>query len=262
MIRLRRKMGGTMKGHIMALACVGSVWGGQLMADPAGFVDNFKKLGADWHVAEYNFEHDMFDTDWRKAQVSTSLSEDKRGLFLNLEPHIEGINNFAGSSIRRQEITHYGRYEVRMKAATGPGVVTGFFTYTGPHYGTRHDEIDIEFLGRNTRQMHAAWFVDGVLKNRFIDLDFDAAAEMADYAFEWHPDKLLWFANDQLIFEHDARDGPIPTVPGRLFVNLWAADPKISNWAGHAAQNTRTQAQVNHVRFTPFESKLQLASNN
>lgn len=237
----------------MWVLCVVVVCLGQAaMADAAGFVDRFKTIGSDWHVAEYDFDHDKFDTDWRRAQILTRAEKTATGLELRLSPHAAGLNRFAGASVRREDTSHYGRYEVRLKAARGPGVVTGFFTYTGPHYGTRHDEIDIEFLGRNTRQMHVAWFVDGKLNNRFIDLGFDAADTMADYAFEWYPDQLRWFADGALLFEHKAKDGPIPQVQGHLFINLWAADPSISSWAGHIEKGTRTQASIDYVRFIPF----------
>jgi len=249
-----------MWGHILKFTCLSAIIGSGAMADQSGFVDRFKQIDNNWHVAEYDFEHSMFDTDWRHAQVTTGITEDKQGLLLDLAPHDEGLNHFAGASIRRDQISHYGRYETRLKAAAGSGVVTGFFTYTGPHYGTRHDEIDIEFLGRNTQQLHAAWFVDGVLENHFIDLGFDAATETADYAFEWYPDRLKWFANGKLIFEHHAREGAIPTLPGRLFVNLWAADPSISVWAGNTVQDTNVQAQVEYVRFIPLEQMGQAKS--
>lgn len=209
-----------------------------------GFVDEFKTLEAEWHVANYDFDHPKFDTDWRPAQVSIDNT-----LTLTLEPHDAGINRFVGASIRREELSHYGRYEVTLQAARGAGVVTGFFTYTGPGYGTRHDEIDIEFLGGNTRQMHVAWFVDGELTNHYIDLGFDAADAPRRYAFEWHPDRLRWFCEDELIFEHLAKDGAIPDVPGRLFVNVWAADPSIAGWAGLITEGTRSAVQVSRVAY-------------
>lgn len=222
-------------------------------AQETGFVDRFKTIGREWHVAEYDFGHDKFDTDWRRANLRVGGATGGGGLELRLMPHEQGLNRFAGASIRREAPTYHGRYEVRLRAASHPGIVTGFFTYTGPHYGTRHDEIDIEFLGRNTRQMHVAWFVDGVLKNKFIDLGFDAAQTMATYAFDWCPDALRWYANGRLVFEHSAQDGPVPDVPGRLFVNLWAADPSISDWAGLVAPGTQTAAQVDYVQFTPMQ---------
>jgi len=68
------------------------------MAKPTGFADRFKTIDTNWHVAEYDFDHDMFDTDWRLAQVSTRASEDKQGLVLDLAPHSGGLNRFAMKS--------------------------------------------------------------------------------------------------------------------------------------------------------------------
>jgi hypothetical protein len=60
-----------MWAHI--LTCLGLALAGGAMADPAGFVDDFKSqnggLGRDWHVAHYEFDHPSFDTDWRRDQL-------------------------------------------------------------------------------------------------------------------------------------------------------------------------------------------------
>jgi beta-glucanase (GH16 family) len=248
-----------MWGRIFAGAAValGTGFSGlSAMADPRAFIDDFKAIGPDWHVAHYDFDHPSFDTDWRRGQVSA-----EKGLVLTLSPQDtgRGLNRFVGASIRREEPSHYGRYEVVLQAARGAGVVTGFFTYTGPHYGTRHDEIDIEFLGRNTNQMHVAWFVDGKLSNHFIDLGFDAADRPRRYAFEWQPDRLRWFAEGRLIFEHHARDGAIPQMPGRLFANIWAADPSIANWAG-LMEDPRERAAL--IQEMSFQSQDQLVEQD
>lgn len=222
-----------------------------------GFEDAFHQVDPSaWYVANYDFNNPSFDTDWRPDQV---IAND--GLTLELKPQSGKANRFVGGSLRRHTPTRFGRYEVRLQAARGEGVVTGFFTYTGPHYGTRHDEIDIEFLGKNTRQMHVAWFVDGDLSNHFIDLGFDAAGCIHDYAFEWAPEGLKWFVNDQLVFEHQARNGAIPSVPSRLFANIWAADPSISIWSGTITPGISASARIERIRFIPGPSPAELAAN-
>ncbi|MDO6731975.1 family 16 glycosylhydrolase [Marinovum sp. 2_MG-2023] len=223
--------------------------GAVAVAEPTAFKEDFSTISDDWHVAHYDFSHPAFDTDWRRAQVQTD-----GGLLLKLSPQAGDGNRFIGGSIRRNKATQYGRYEVVMRAARGEGLVTGFFTYSGPHYGTRHDEIDIEFLGKDTTKMHVAWFVDGELTNKFIDLGFDAAERERAFAFEWQPDQLRWYSEGKLIFEHHARDGKIPEVPGRLFVNLWAAHPSISEWAGTTPAKISAQARVQEVQFRPFDT--------
>ena len=204
------------------------------------------KLG--WSVAHYDFSHPKFDTDWRRDQISASAF----GLQLTLSPKEGGANRFDGASMRRPEPSHYGRYEITLQPARGAGVVTGFFTYSGPYYGTRHDEIDIEFLGKDTTKLHLAWFVDGAMRNRFIDLGFDAADRPRRYAFEWWPDRLRWFVEGKLIFETTAQDGPLPKVPGYLFANIWAADPVLEGWAGLADPGVARTALLSEIRYRPF----------
>jgi beta-glucanase (GH16 family) len=217
-----------------------------------GFDERFEALNAeDWSVADYVFKHPYFDTDWSKAQVSV---ED--GLTLALSAQEGRENRYVGGSVRRKEVTGFGRYEVVMQPVRGVGVVTGFFTYTGPHYGTRHDEIDIEFLGKNTRQIHLALFVDGKLWNKFIDLGFDAADAPRAYAFEWDKDAVRWYVGDEMIYERSVGDGPIPAVAGRLFANVWAADPAIKLWSGETVSGTNGKAKVLRMRFVPETDTL------
>ena len=101
------------------------------MPDDTGFLDRFPRLSEHrWHVAEYDFTHPSFDTDWRHAQVRM-----QQGLRLVIAPHSDGPNAFAGGSVRTTDLLHYGRYSARIQPAKGPGLITGFFTYTGPYYG-------------------------------------------------------------------------------------------------------------------------------
>lgn len=222
-------------------------------AEDSGFVDRFKSLGSDnWHVADYDFSHPAFDTDWRKSQA---VFDD--GLTLHLSPQAPSApagNRFIGASVRRHDPSHYGRYEVALQAARGEGLIVGFFTYTGPHYGTTHDEIDIEFLGQDTTKLHAAWFVDGALREKFIDLGFDAADRVHSYAFEWAPDAIRWYADQQLIFQHHVTDGPVPSLPGRLFANIWAADRSIASWSGLADSDLSTTARIKCMAFRPAQT--------
>ena len=211
--------------------------------------DRFSELDKSlWYVAEYDFSHPAFDTDWRASQVSA-----ESGLNLSLAPH-DGLNRFKGASIRTHQALHFGTYRSRLRAGKGEGVVTGFFTYTGPHYGTRHDEIDIEILGRDPTKLHVAWFVDGELTNHFVPLGFDASECIHDYAFSWSEDQIRWYVNDKLVFETNSSDGPLPTVPSHLFANIWAADPSIAVWSGTIDPDTQTNAFFEEVSFEPVNA--------
>jgi beta-glucanase (GH16 family) len=217
-----------------------------------GFEDRFDTLNPQsWSVANYTFGHPYFDTDWGAKQLSANA-----GLTLKLTPQKGHENAYIGASLRRHKPTGFGRYEVTVQAARGPGVITGFFTYTGPHYGTRHDEIDIEFLGKNTRQIHIATFVDGKMWNKFIDLDFDAADKPRSYAFEWDQNSVRWYVGDKMIYRRQAKDGAIPSEPSMLFANIWAADPSIKAWSGVTAKGTNATAKILRMGFEPKRDDL------
>ena len=226
-------------------------------ASLTGFHETFQNASnADWSIANYQFSHPGFDTDWARDRV---VWNGTGGAELTLLPKTGAENRFEGGSMRRTETSHYGRYEVTMQPAKGDGIITGFFTYTGPYYGSRHDEIDIEFLGKDTTKLHVAWFVDGRLTNKFVDLGFDAADRPRRYAFEWAPDAISWYAEDKLVFEAKASDGPLPQIPSYLFVNIWAADKSIANWSGVAVDGAKASAIVKDVRFVPFDQRIAAA---
>lgn len=217
------------------------------------FVDRFRdQIGSEWQIAEYDFIHPIFDTDWRRDLVQIT---DRAVLSLQpREDEVAGSNRFLGAAFRRTQPTGYGRYEAWMRAGRGAGVVTGFFAYTGPYYGTRHDEIDMEFLGQDTRKVQLSWWVDGVLRSHVVPLGFDAAAGMHHYAFDWMPEGVRWFVDGRLIYQ--VTEGPLPRYPGYLSFNLWAVDPSVASWAGHAQPQTRTRAEVFGAGFTPFSDPV------
>lgn len=209
-----------------------------------GFVEHFQRLDTRrWSVAHYDFTHPSFDTDWRRNNMRFAS-----GLRLLLRPH-RGQNAFSGASLRTKEALHYGRFGALMQAAKGDGLITGIFTYTGPYYGTRHDEIDIEILGKDTTTLHIAWFVDGQRFERDIALGFDASKGVHRYEFDWRPDGITWFVDGRAVFA--TKGQPVPQTPGHFFANLWAADASIADWAGRTAQDQKAQARVTEMSFRP-----------
>lgn len=124
----------------------------------------------------------------------------------------------------------YGRYEVTLQAARGSGLISAFFL----HRRDPWQEIDLEILGQDTT--HAllnVYFNPGAPGDPYnygyagtpvlVALGFDAAAAPHRYAIEWDTDELRWFADERLIHRRRAgRPTPIPHLPMRLHLNLWA----------------------------------------
>lgn len=193
--------------------------------------------GADWYAADGWKNGSPFDVGWRADHVSfagglMTLALDNQPCVSN--PALCSGEPYAGANYSSIGFFGYGRVEGRFQAASGAGVVSSLFTYTGPSDGNPHDEIDIEILGQDTGKMQINYFVAGVGGHEAtIDLGFDAAAGLHDYAFEWRPNRIDWWVDAVLV--HSVTAGPLPTTPGRIMMNLWAVDATAEAWAGHYA---------------------------
>lgn len=155
----------------------------------------------------------MFNNTWRPENVTF-----KDGIMtLTIDGDEEG--NYYGGEWRTQKFNSYGTYTVSMKPFKNPGVVSSFFTYTGPSDNNPWDEIDIEFLGKDTTKVQFNYFTNGVGGHEYIhDLGFDASENFHEYAFKWEPEKITWYVDGQEV--HTATEN-IPNTPGKIMTNAW-----------------------------------------
>ncbi|MDH5301946.1 MAG: glycoside hydrolase family 16 protein [Gammaproteobacteria bacterium] len=179
-----------------------------------------------WTISDGWSNGAPFLNGWCSSQVGFANGQ----MILNLENTSCSSTNYAGAEYRTNDFYGYGYYEVRMKAASGAGVVSSFFTYTGPSDGNPHDEIDIEFLGQDTNKMQVNYWVNGVEHPVSINLGFDAAADFHTYAFEWRSDRINWYVDGSLVHSVNNASGPLPSTPGRIMANIWACDAVV--WCG------------------------------
>ena len=205
-----------------------------------------------WFLSDFAVQRQSFRTAWKRRSISFAPDG---GVDLALVPApAEAQKDFFGAEVQRRQRTHFGRYEVVMTAARGEGVISSFFTYTGPHFGDAHDEIDFEFLGRDTTKVWLNRFVDGQkLPGRWLDLGFDAAEGPHLYRFDWFPDRLVWYVDGRELMRVTADEMAIPQIPQRIYFNIWAGGPGQVGWSGNAPDDMRAQARYNCVSYRPPE---------
>ncbi len=160
------------------------------------------------------------------------------GCRMTLSTKSVGDREYAAASLCSRQSYRYGRFEVIMKPARAPGVVTAFFL----HRNDPWQEIDVEFLGSDTTKLLVnVYFNPGDpgaqcnFGNRgtpvVIDLTFDAAEDFHRYAVEWEPHEVRWFVDDQLIHVRASWEPtPIPNLPMAVFCSIWP--PRSSELAG------------------------------
>lgn len=187
--------------------------------------------GQEWYQSSYSVGKTHFmNTAFSPKNIVDRPSG--KGLQIYREPI--GHNGTTGAEAQRKGRYGYGRYEVVMRPATGSGLVSSFFTYTGSYFGTAHDEIDIEFLGNDTNQLSLNLFADGqpLVPAKTVELPFDASQSFNLYAFEWSPKSVTWFVNSELVFSVSAIERALPTTPGKLMANIWTGDEFFESWHG------------------------------
>lgn len=221
----------------------GFFWHLGLQADP----EQFRK---DWFVSDFNIKKPSFRTGWSRKSVRVKDG----ALELVLRPSRgQRSKDFVGAELQRRPTSLYGRYEVIMTPARGEGVISSFFTYTGPYFGTQHDEIDFEFLGRDTTKVWLNRFVDGQkLPGQWLDLGFDAAEAPHLYAFEWTPEAITWSVDGRELLKVSAEDTALPTTPSKIYFNIWAGGEKQKDWSGVAPDDMQAAARyycISHRRM-------------
>ena len=190
----------------------------------------------------------IFNVTWRNKNVT--FENGRMQLVIDTDGKNKAIP-YSGGEFRTTEFYGYGRYEVSMKAIKNDGVVSSFFTYTGPSDNNPWDEIDIEILGKDTTKIQFNYFTDGVGEHEFIyDLGFDASESFHTYAFEWHKDKIIWFVDGEAVYTADEN---IPSVKGKIMMNAWCGKD-VDEWLKPFDDSKLPlTAEYERFSFIPFD---------
>ena len=212
---------------------------------------------------------DVFNVVWAKSNVKyeggllkLGITQEDKNAWLEDK---EVTYHYTAGEARTQNYYGYGDYEVKMKPSANPGTASTFFTCTGPYDekitynedGTTtvtknpHDEIDIEFLGKDTTHVQFNFFVDGKGGNEYMyDLGFDASKEYHEYGFRWTEDSITWFVDDKPVYKVTTDKSvtaagnvriveKLPSTPGRMLANYWCGNVKAEAWMGKYQGNTK-----------------------
>ena len=140
-------------------------------------------------------------------------------LHLSIDKDSTGKYNYSGGEYRTNDHYSYGYYETSMQAIKNDGVVSSFFTYTGPSEDNPWDEIDIEVLGKDTTKVQFNYYTNGQGNHEYMyDLGFDASEGYHTYGFDWQEDSITWYVDGKAVYTATI---DIPSTPGRIMMNTW-----------------------------------------
>jgi endo-1,3-1,4-beta-glycanase ExoK len=221
----------------------------------SSFVEDFDRLDTKrWFVSNgwNNGKHQ--NCNWSKKQVTQA---DGKLTLVFQKRKLKDRDHVCGEIQTRQRYG-YGTYEIRMKAAAGSGLNTGFFTYIGETDKQPHDEIDFEVLGKDPTKVQLNQFVAGkdVGEHKLVPVLGGADQDFHDYAFVWEKDRIRWYVDGQMLGE--ATDpAKIPSHPAKIFVSLWGSDT-LKSWMGPFADlGGPAEAKVDRIAFTAIGDKCQ-----
>lgn len=192
----------------------------------------------------------MFNVTWRKSNVT--LDGGDMQLIIDKDASPKGGIPYSGGEFRSKDFYGYGLYEVSMKAIKNDGVVSSFFTYTGPSDNNPWDEIDVEILGKDTTQVQFNYFVNGKGGHEFMyDLGFDASEDFHTYAFDWREDSITWLVDGEEVHKVEKEPSKLPSTPSKIMMNAWCGTG-VDGWLNAFNDtNLPLTAEYRWLMFTP-----------
>lgn len=140
--------------------------------------------------------------------------------------------NYKGAEYRTKENYTYGRFEVRFKPANREGVVSSFFTYHEISSTAEWNEIDIEAIGRYTNLVQFNTITPGQqnhVRNNYVA--FNPFVDFHDYAFEWTPDYIAWFIDNEEVYRQTGDFVKSVVHEQKIMMNIW--NPVYTGWVGY-----------------------------
>ncbi|MGN0613976.1 MAG: glycoside hydrolase family 9 protein [Porcipelethomonas sp.] len=183
-----------------------------------------------------------FDCGWYASNAAFA----DNALNLTIDKDASGKYNYSAAEYRTKSFYGYGYYETSMQAIKNDGVVSSFFTYTGPSDNNPWDEIDVEILGKDTTKVQFNYYTNGVGGHEYMyDLGFDASEGFHRYGFDWQPDHITWYVDGKAVYTASSN---IPSTPAKIMMNVWPGIG-VDSWLNPYNGNTPLTAKYQWVTF-------------
>jgi beta-glucanase (GH16 family) len=222
-------------------------------------VDGF---GTVYNELVYDNTRMMETADWANGGFfdcifqADNISFDNGEMTLKLDTYEGSSYFYSGAEYRTKDVYGYGLYLVSMKPVKNSGVVSSFFTYTGEANKTVWDEIDIEFLGKDTTLVQFNFFANGEGDHEYIyDLGYDASLEFHEYGFLWLENSISWLVDGEIVYQVTSKEYTLPKTPGQIMMNVWngtTEENKIRDWLGSYDGAVPLEAKYDYFKYIPW----------
>ena len=124
----------------------------------------------------------------------------------------------------------YGKFEIRMKVASGSGLISSFYTFTDVGEGGKEiwEEVDFEIFGKEGASTFQTNILTSTPGAPNVEETFDVGISLADvyhtYTLEWRPDSIIWKLDGKLVRVIKEGKTLELTDPQSFQLNLWSSN--------------------------------------
>jgi len=145
--------------------------------------------------------------------------------------------SYKGAELFSKGIAKYGRYDIRMRAVSGSGIISSFFLYYNESYiGSPEpwQEVDIEVLGKDNESFQSNIITGSAASKKTSEKMHpfpNISQSYNTYTVEWTPDYIAWFMNGKEL-RRTTGTQVTECQPKEMSCrfNLWISD--VASWAG------------------------------
>ena len=193
----------------------------------------------------------MFNCGFVPSNISFSNS--KMTIALTNSPSFG--KPYSSGEYRSNNTFTYGKFETNMMPAKASGTDSSFFLYTN---NPVWDEIDVEFLGKDTTQVQFNYFVNGVGGHeKIVNLGFDASQAYHKYTIEYGNGYINWYVDGVWKWgvNNTGMNAPygaaMPSHPMQIMANLWPGIG-VDSWLGTFNYTGPLYARYDYFSYTPM----------
>lgn len=226
--------------------------------------DNSKDLD----LTKLEFRNDTFPSNLAIFKPE-NVCVTKNVIKLNLKREDTMVRNYTASAIVTKNYQSFGKFSAKIKPSGVEGIITGMFL----HRNSPHQEIDIEFLGKNHFGFLANIFYNpGVEGTKleygyrgtptWINLDFDVTEKFHKYEIEWTEFYIIWRVDGKEVYKRNIwQPTPIPQLPMQFNLNIW--NTKSVELAGNLNDdNLPAISYIKSIEVCKYEKNNKLVLNN
>ncbi len=202
-----------------------------------------------WDLMTHSWDGNLAEFTAENAATSNGI------LNLSLTAVDDPDKPYRGVEMRSRDTLTYGKVEASARFAGGSAVVSSLVLIYTPWPPDDWNELDIEFLGKNTDQIQFNHMVNippadpqtgHVQFPQRVTLGFNPAAGFHTYSIEWVPGEARFYVDGTL--SHTAtREMARMVLPQNILLTIWASDS--SGWAGPVDTSTApTSVEYDWIR--------------